>query len=203
MSPDRNFDELVGAEPTGSERERLRRTHELILRAGPLPELSPELEDGPRLDRQPGGRRRRAKRRGMLLLAAAVAVVAVFVGGYIVGDHGTTAPKAVRELALKGTSAAPSARADLEVLPAAAGNWPMKLTLTGLPKLPGHEYYEVYLVRRGERYLSCGTFVAPGGSGAVTVTLNAPYRLRPGDSWIVTRQSPHGGGHGATVLVRA
>src|SRR5207247_10419638 len=40
----RDFDELVGdLEP--EQRERLRRAHELLLAAGPLPELPPSLAD--------------------------------------------------------------------------------------------------------------------------------------------------------------
>ena len=46
MSPNRvpDFDELVGGDVTGDERERLRRAHELLVQTGPPPELSPELE---------------------------------------------------------------------------------------------------------------------------------------------------------------
>lgn len=198
MTPDPNFDELVGAEPTGSERERLRRAHELLLQAGPPPELPPGLAGAPRLDPAPEIRRRRNRRRAALVLAAAVVVAAVFAAGYGVGRSGGASPAAV--LALKGTAAAPNARATLQVLPEQAGNWPMRLAVAGLPKLPPHEYYAVFLVRKGERYLSCGTFVTTGGGGTVRVTLNAPYRLRTGDTWIVTRQAAHASGHGATVL---
>ena len=34
----------------------------------------------------------------------------------------------------------------------------MTLTVVGLPKLPPHNYYEVYLVRDGKLSGSCGTF---------------------------------------------
>ena len=44
---ERDFDELVGAETTGAERERLRGVHELLVEAGPPPELPRELEEGP------------------------------------------------------------------------------------------------------------------------------------------------------------
>jgi len=44
-----DFDELIDGEIDGAERERLRRMHELVLRAGPPPELSPQLEAGPTL----------------------------------------------------------------------------------------------------------------------------------------------------------
>ena len=38
-----DFDELIGNELEGDERERLLRVHELLIAAGPPPELPPEL----------------------------------------------------------------------------------------------------------------------------------------------------------------
>ena len=43
------FDELVGGEPTGDERARLRNVHELLVEAGPPPEIPPEIASGPTL----------------------------------------------------------------------------------------------------------------------------------------------------------
>ena len=200
MNPGPSFDELVGGEPTGGERERLRAAHELLVAAGPPPELPPGLAGGPQLDESPVLRRRRIKRRGMFLLAASLAIVAVFFAGYGVG-HRKGAPAGTL-LALKGTQAAPKARATLLVQQGQAGNWPMKLTVAGLPKLPQGSYYDVYLVAKGDRYLSCGSFVT-GGTGLVSVPLNSPYHLHPGDRWIVTRETPQTSGHGPTVLTPA
>jgi hypothetical protein len=76
----------------------------------------------------------------------------------------------------------------------------MTLAVTGLRRLPAHSYYEVYLTRGGKPWASCGTFVIRKSSEATKVTLNAPYRLRPGDSWIVTRQPPGTTAPGPTVL---
>jgi hypothetical protein len=199
MSREPSFDELVGAEPMGSERERLRMAHELLLQAGPPPELPPELEAGPQLGRVSAARRRQMKRRGMLLLAATLAVVAVFFAGYGVAQRGG-GTNAVAQLALKGTPAAPGARATLALLPKRAGNWPMRLSVKGLPKLPAEQYYTVFLVRKGAGRLPCGTFVTAGGAGTLTVSLNAPYRLRQGDTWIVAREAPRDSGTGPTVL---
>src|SRR5207249_1133991 len=42
-----DFDELIGAETSAAERERLRRTHELLVQAGPPPELTPQLRRAP------------------------------------------------------------------------------------------------------------------------------------------------------------
>jgi hypothetical protein len=197
------FDELLGAEPAGAERERLRRAHELLVQAGPPPELTPALERGPTRAAGRAVQRRQVKRRAVLLLAAAVAAGAMFAAGYAVADHGTgssAATTAAWTLALKGTAAVPRARATLEILPAQAGNWPMTLSVTGLPKLPPRAYYEVYLVRGRRPWASCGSFVVAGSSRAVTLTLNAPYALQPGDSWVVTRTRPGETGAGTTVL---
>ena len=153
-----NFDELVGPEVEGAERERLRRVHELLVEAGPPPEMTPELEAGPSLAVTIGSRRRKVKvRRQVMLLAAAVAVLALaFLGGYLTGNGGGTS--AERTLQLSGTPAAPHALASLQIEPKdAAGNWPMKLSVEGLPTLPARSYYEVYLVRDGKPWASCGS----------------------------------------------
>jgi hypothetical protein len=76
----------------------------------------------------------------------------------------------------------------------------MKLSVAGLPKLPSRTYYEVYLVRNGKPWGSCGTFVVSNSSGPLTLRLIAPYSLRKGDSWVVTRPGPNGSEPGRTVL---
>jgi hypothetical protein len=75
----------------------------------------------------------------------------------------------------------------------------MTLSVVGLPKLPAHTYYEVYLVRDGKPWGSCGTFRVDGSS-RLSLTLNAPYSLEKGDSWVVTRPGPAGEEPGKTVL---
>ena len=196
-SPD--FDDLVGSNIDRAERERLRRVHELLLQSGPPPELSPEIEFGPTLAMTIGGRAPRRVRRSFVLLAAALSLVALaFLAGYVTGNSSNA--DAGHTLALVGTKAAPDALASLRVEPAdAAGNWPMKLSVTGLPKLPGHGYYTVYLTRNGKPWAPCGTFVVAGKTNATAVTLNAPYHLRVGDSWVVTKQVP--GDHDAGPIV--
>src|SRR5947207_753497 len=42
-----NFDELIGTEATGAERERLHHAHDLLVQAGPPPELPPSLQKAP------------------------------------------------------------------------------------------------------------------------------------------------------------
>ena len=206
MNREPHLDELIDAEGSGAERQRLQHVHELLLEAGPPPELSPKLESGPTLG-MTLHRRRAVKRRALLLLAAAVAIAAVFFGGYGVGNHGGTHNARQRALAveLTGTRLAPHAEGALQVWNSADGNnWPMTLGVAGLPELPPHSYYEVYLFRNGkiQTWGKCGSFRV-GGAGsaaAVTVTLTSPYTLEKGDSWVVTRPGPGGAEPGQTVL---
>lgn len=203
MSRGPGFGDLVGPDVPGVERERLHRAHELLVEAGPPPELPPALESGPTLAmtlrRRPGARRRR-----MILLAAGVAaVVLVFLAGYITGDRaggGSPSVAAVRTLQLRGTASAPDALASLRVYPADGGNWTLTLTVTGLPAPGKGGHYEVDLVRGGKPLGSCGTFVVAGPARATTVTLNAPYQLRASDTWVVIRQSPGSAASGQPVL---
>jgi hypothetical protein len=198
-----NFDELIGAEVTGAEREQLQHAHELLLQVGPPPELPPSLQKAPNFGVFSLHQRRVAKRRTLVLLAAAFAVAVVFFAGYAVrggGSSSATVSHPVVTLALRGTSALPDARATLAVWKQRNGNWPMTLSVLGLPKLAHHGYYEVYLVRNGRPWGLCGTFRGAGSSKALTITLNAPYSLHTGDSWVVTRPTAHGGEPGQTVL---
>jgi hypothetical protein len=192
------FEEIVGADVEAAERARLARVHSLLIQAGPPPELSPGLESGPTLGMTLGRRPRRVRRRVLLLAAAVVIVALAFLGGYIAGNGGGTAYAEV--LKLTGTPAAPRALGSLQVEPMeAGGNWPMHLSVTGLPKLSNSAYYEVFLVRSGKPFAPCGTFQVAVNQ-ATTVQLNAPYRLHHGDSWIVTRQTPASKEPGVVVL---
>lgn len=195
-----DFDQLVGREVEGDERERLRRVHDLLLQAGPPAELSPEIESGPTLAMTIGRAPRKMSRR-IALLAAAIALVAVaFLAGYTTGNRNGDGLPSGHTLSLVGTKAAPGALASLRVEPAdRAGNWPMQLAVTGLPKLPPHGYYTVYLMRNGKPYAPCGTFVVAGKTQRASVSLNAPYDVRDGDTWVVTKQMP--GHHEAGPVV--
>ena len=200
MNREPTLDDLIGADMSGEERERLRQVHGMLLEAGPPPELSPKLEEGPTLG-MTLQRKRAMKRRAMLLLAATLAVVGVFLGGYAVANRGGSGPTPVLSQALKGTALAPQAQGTLEVWDLRDGNWPMTLSVVGLKQLAPHRYYEVYLLRHGKPWGSCGTFRVEGPStGVVTVTLTAPYTLKKGDSWVVTEPGAGGTEPGKTVL---
>ena len=65
MNREPTLDDLIGTEPTDVERQRMQHVHELLLEAGPPPELSPKLEAGPTLG-MTLHRKRALKRRAML-----------------------------------------------------------------------------------------------------------------------------------------
>lgn len=198
MTQPPDFDQLIGSDVESSERARLQRVHSLLVQAGPPPELSPTLQAGPTLGmtltRRPTGVRRR-----VLLLAATIAVLALaFLAGFIAGNNG--GKTAGRIVQLTGTPAAPNAFASLQIEHVdTAGNWPMKLSVKGLPPLGAGQYYEAFVVRDGKPWAPCGSFKV--AKGAVTVVqLNAPYKLKPGDSWDVMRMG-RGGKPEAGVVV--
>lgn len=207
MTREPSFDELIGAETTGVERERLRNAHELLLQAGPPAELPPELLKAPQMGIVNLQERRRVmKRRTLVLLAAALAVVAVFFAGYAVSSQqnnkSASGSGPTKVISLKGTALAPRARATLAVWKSQGSNLPMRLQVVGLRRLPPHTYYDVYLVRNGqvEPWGLCGSFVADTSGRVMTLKFNAPYGHEKGDTWVVTRPGPGNTEPGKTVL---
>ena len=191
-----DFDDLIGQDVPPEERARLYRTHELLVQAGPPPELSPEMESVPWPDEalQPlWGRRREGKQRRPLLLAAALATAAVV--GFLLGQVNTsssTSINAQRTVHLHGTALAQGALATLKLgNPDSAGNFPMVLEVSGLPKLTKGGYYDLYLTKGGVPIVSCGT-INVKGTAAATVRLSAAYVLEAFDKngWVVVRKTP-------------
>jgi len=75
----------------------------------------------------------------------------------------------------------------------------MRFTVQGLPKLPRGGYYELWLTRHGRLAAGCGTFNVQGGR--TTVSLNAPYKLKGFDGWVVTRHLPGHPGEASRPLL--
>jgi hypothetical protein len=172
-SPD--FDDLVGSDIDPAERERLRRVHDLIVAAGPPPELPARLETPPV--------RAFPRRRALVFLLAAAVAVAAFGAGWLVrGGNGFEVRRAVP---MEGTADAPNASGEIKLgFPDDHGNWQMLVTVRGLRPLPNGGYYFLMLTRNGKPVAPCGTFKV-SATGETTVRLGASYRLRNFDGWVV------------------
>jgi hypothetical protein len=171
-----DFDELIGPELPPGERERLLRVHELLILAGPPPEM-PELSFAPKVRALP-------RRRGVALLIAAALALAAFAAGWLMrgSDPGFDVRTAV---AMHGTGAAPAASGTIELgYGDDEGNWPMLVEVSGLEPLPEGGYYELLLTKDGKPVVACGSFNV-GDDGDATVRLGASYDLRNFDGWVV------------------
>jgi hypothetical protein len=183
MSSFEDFVDLDGLDP--EEQSRLRRVHELLVEAGPPPELSARLAALPpgvtraRIMPFPQARRRIA---AGLALAAALAATA-FGGGYLVGHQSPGGHKTVRVVAMTGQNALGSVRVGA---PDAGGNWPIELRVTGLPKQAGqYAYYELFVLRHGEPGFPCGGFRVLG-AGTTKATFSVPYKVESTTRWVLT-----------------
>lgn len=168
------LDDLVGNDLEPGERARLARVHALLEQAGPPPEVPPALERAPE---PPAARVIPFPRRYRYtaLAAAVVAACALFGVGYLAGGAGGNEP--VRTVAMSGAN---QATAELDLFEKdAAGNWPMRLRVSGLAE----GRYALWLTRGGKPAEPCGTFAV--ASGETSVALNAPYKLRTFDGWVV------------------
>jgi hypothetical protein len=171
-----SFDDLVGADLPAPERERLLRVHELLIEAGPPPAVR-----APTATPLPARRRR-----GVLPALAAALALTVFALGVVIGD--VTGGRSVDFVVpMKGTAAAPEASASLTVFELdEAGNWPMEIAVEGLVAARS-AHYELWLTKRGELAALCGSFLTDS-DGSATVPLNAPYRFKDFDGWVVVEE---------------
>jgi hypothetical protein len=181
MSPD--LQDLVGDEGTPEERKRLERVHELLVAAGPPPELSPRLESPPSAGTAEVRFLPRRRRQALALVAAALVAVAFGVG-YLVGNNGSTVQTS-RVVAMHGVGRLASATGSVRIgEPDEYGNWPLVFSARGLRHLPRGGWYVLYLTKNGKIDAPCGTFNADGGE--TTVRLSVPYDLQLYNGWVVT-----------------
>ena len=177
MSDAPKFQDLVGEGLPPTERERLERVHEMLIEAGPPPELPPELEEVPDgrgtvRELEPTGLPRR-RIGAALALAAAIALLA-FVGGYLAGYNRTDNTfESVRSVALTNNQA----QAVVRFGPRDAnGNTPMQLRVEGLKKLAAGDYYTLYMTKGGKPIVVCGSFNVRGPR---STTLRFPVAYDP------------------------
>jgi hypothetical protein len=186
-----DFDELVGNDLSGEERARLERVHDLLVAAGPPPELTPALAELATAEPETPVMLPRRRAVKILALAATITLVA-FLGGFLAGRRGESY-STVRSLPMHGTGLAQNASATIDVGKRdAGGNWPLRVVVRGLKPLP-HGYYEMWLTQHGKPVAACGTFDV--GTGESKVRLNAPYDIRGYDGWVVTRETRNSTAH--------
>jgi hypothetical protein len=197
------FDDLIGGEGLSAEQEaRLRRVHDLLVQAGPPPDLPPALERPAALGEAvepPEIPVLFRRRRGLAAVLALAAALAVFAGGYAFGHSKSKTAAFVSERAvpmhgaLDTTAVIRLGKAD------DVGNWPMLVEITGLPEQNDRAaYYELWLTRNDKPVAPCGAFRVHGKTTRVRFTV--PYRLRGYDGWVVTAQPAHVHTPGRVVL---
>lgn len=193
MTQEPDFRELVGDEGDREELDRLRRVHELLLAAGPPPELSPSVADPPAVEESNVLQFRR-RRPATLLAVGIAAAAAAFVIGYAVGDHHSSFESQF-SVPMHGIGQTRGAIADIKVgSHDTGGNYPLELTVRGLKRLPKGGWYELLLSKNGKPTLPCGDFAVDDTQ--TTVRMSVPYdfsdlRARHAfDGWVVVAHRP-------------
>jgi hypothetical protein len=187
-----DFNDLVGDDVPAEERARLQRAHDLLVAAGPPPELTPALASPP----ETSGIVTPLPRRGLgraTLLAAALTTIA-FAAGFALGGQGADTERAtftpVRTVVL-GESGNAVAEVRLGRRNE-AGNYPMLVTVEGLERQTGGDYYSLFMVKDGEPTALCGTFNV-AGKEQTSVLLNVAYGFEGYDGLLLAeyRASDH------------
>jgi Anti-sigma-K factor rskA len=208
-----DFHDLIDTDDLSfDEEERLQRTHELLLKVGPPADLPSTLLRAP--SEAPSESREvaenvvplpaRASGRGVrvaLLIAAAFAAAA-FGGGYLFGHSNSSSAFASAHVVPMHAIAGAQDVSAVGLVKVghidSGGNWPLQVHVTGLPKQPTGDYYELWLTKNGKPYQSCGTFRIQGSS--TTVRFTVPYTLSHFSGWVVTSVAPGGDEPGQTLM---
>jgi hypothetical protein len=197
----RDFDDLVDVDELDpDEAERLRRVHELLVQAGPPPDLPPALESPsepadaeivqfPLLPR---------RRWAVAAVLAAALALAAFGGGYYYASHkhGKSGFDAVKVVPMRGRS---GALASIQMGKRdSVGNWQLRFSVSGLPEQRAPAYYNLWLVKHGKPVVLCGSFRVKAKT--TTVTFSVPYDTSRFQGWVVTAERPPFKHHGPVVL---
>jgi hypothetical protein len=183
-----NFHDLVGNDLEPAERERLERVHDMLIAAGPPPELPQELAQPPRPEGKLVELARRRLRTGLVLAAAIV--IAAFAVGYLFGARGeSSSSESITPVktAVLGKSADRLAVVRFGQVDE-NGNRPMIVSVDGLDRLKDGDYYTLYMTRNGKPIVTCGTFNV-GENGVTTVRLSVAYDLDRFDGLMLSKYS--------------
>jgi len=166
------FRDLVGDDLSPEEGARLERVHDMLIAAGPPPELPPELQEVP--SERPVATPIVLPRRRVgaaIALAATIALVA-FLGGFIAGHSGAgDSFQSVRNVTLGNGRA----KAVVRFAPKDAnGNTTMDVKVENLRPLPRRDYYVLLMTKNGKPVVECGTFNLRRG-GPTTFKFTVAY----------------------------
>ena len=172
MSKPPEFRDLVGDDLSPEEGARLERVHDMLIAAGPPPELPPELQEVP--SERPVATPIVLPRRRVgaaIALAATIALVA-FLGGFIAGHSGAgDSFQSVRNVTLGNGQA----KAVVRFAPKDAnGNTTMDVKVEDLRPLPRRDYYVLLMTKNGKPVVECGTFNLRRG-GPTTFKFTVAY----------------------------
>jgi hypothetical protein len=159
----RSFDDLVGTDLPSDERARLKHVHDLLIAAGPPPELPPALEQPPETS---AGVTWLPRRR-----------LAAFAAGFLVADRGDDSSAAngfqTERTVVLGEAGGPLAVVRLGKADE-SGSYPMLVTVEGLERQPEGDYYSLLMLKKGKPVAVCGTFNVAGGE-TTTVRFTTGY----------------------------
>jgi hypothetical protein len=182
-----DFRDLVGNDLAPDQETRLRRAHELLVAAGPPPELPHRLAEPP----APQGRlitlAQKRLRTGLVLAAALV--LGAFAVGYLVGAGNESSESGFEpvQTAVLGKSGDRLAVVRIGETDG-DGNTTMLVTLENLEHLSGGDYYTLFMTRRGKPIATCGTFNVDDDK-TTTVRLNVGYEIDRYDGLLLTEYS--------------
>ena len=188
MSRHPDFHDLVGNELEPGERERLERVHDMLIAAGPPPELPQQLSEPPRPEGKLVELARRRLRTGLVLAAALV--ITTFAVGYLFGARGegtSSGSFTVTKQVVLGKSAERSAVVGIGDRDS-SGNWPMTVQVQGLDHLPKGDYYTLFMTRDGKPVVTCGTFNV-SKDGLTTIRFSIAYDIDRFDGLMLAKYS--------------
>jgi hypothetical protein len=181
---ERDLRGLLGDDLTPEELAELERVDRLLRSVPPPPAEVPGTLTRA-VERIGTERRMWTTRRVAVVAAVAAGLAALFfgLGRWTSGgeaDYRFSVP-------LRATDNAPGASGLIKVgeRDVATGNWTLELRVSGLPKLAGGDYYDLWLAKDGKYAATCGTFNV--GGEATTVHLTVSYRLAEYDAWVISR----------------